>query len=264
MHHEGCGALIDPSAIIDPTARIGSNVHIGPYAVIGPEVEIGDDCEIGPHATVYGPAKLGRGNRVFQFASVGAEPQDKKYAGERTWLEIGDRNTIREFVTINRGTAQDKGVTRIGDDNWIMAYVHIAHDCLVSDRIVFANGASLAGHVDVEDDAILGGFTLIHQFCRIGASSFSAMGSCIKQDVPPFVTVSGNPAEPFGMNTEGLRRQGVERDEIAALKRAYRAVYKSGLRLQPALNKVQDIAKGHESVLRFAEFIRHSKRGIVR
>lgn len=264
MHRAGCRILIDATARVDPSARLGNDVTIGPYSVIGPDVEIGDRCEIGPHATVYGPTRMGAENRIFQFASVGAEPQDKKFSGEETWLEMGDRNTVREFVTINRGTAQDKGVTRIGHDNWIMAYVHIAHDCIVGDRIVFANGASLAGHVDVEDDVILGGFSLIHQFCRIGAFSFSSMGSCIKQDVPPYVTVSGNPAEPFGINSEGLRRQGFSKQDVLALRRAYRAVYKSGLRLEPALERVREIAADHAPVERLAAFIGESRRGIVR
>jgi len=256
--------LIDPTAIVDSSAQFGRNVRVGPYAVIGPHVVIGDDCEIGPHATVYGPTRIGAQNRIFQFASIGAEPQDKKYSGEDTRLEIGDRNTIREFVTINRGTVQDKGVTRIGDDNWIMAYVHIAHDSVVANRIVFANGASLAGHVDVESDVILGGFTLVHQFCRIGASSFASMGSCIKQDVPPFVTVAGNPAAPYGVNSEGLRRQGFTRDEVVALRQAYRVVYRSSLRLQEALQKVEEIARDRPVVSRLADFIRQSQRGIVR
>ncbi len=264
MHHAGCGLLIDPTAQVDPSATLGSNVRIGPYAIIGPNVTLGDDCEVGPHATVFGPTRIGRGTRIFQFASVGAEPQDKKFAGEDTRLEIGDRNTIREFVTINRGTAQDKGVTRIGNDNWIMAYVHIAHDCSVGDGIVFANGASLAGHVDVGDHAILGGFTLVHQFCAIGAHCFSSMGSCIKQDVPPFVTVAGNPAEPHGVNSEGMRRQGFPRAEVHALRRAYRLVYKAGLRLQPALEKLDEMTAEHATVAQLADFIRGSQRGIVR
>lgn len=264
MHHAGCGILIDPTAQVDPAATLGDNVRIGPYAVIGPHVELGDDCEVGPHATVFGPARIGRGNRIFQFASVGAEPQDKKFAGEETLLEIGDGNTIREFVTINRGTVQDQGVTRIGNDNWIMAYVHIAHDCTVGNRIVFANGASLAGHVDVGDDAILGGFTLVHQFCSIGAYCFSSMGSCIKQDVPPFVTVAGNPAVPHGVNSEGLRRQGFAREDVYALRRAYRMLYKSGLRLEPALEKIDELAASHPPVARLVAFIRDSRRGIVR
>lgn len=264
MHHAGRGILIDPTARVDPDARLGRNVRIGAYAVVGPDVELGDDCEVGPHATVYGPTRMGAGNRIFQFASVGAEPQDKKYAGEETRLEIGDGNTIREFVTINRGTVQDKGVTRIGNGNWIMAYVHIAHDCTVADGVVFANGASLAGHVEVGEQAILGGFTLVHQFCRIGAYCFSSMGSCIKQDVPPYVTVSGNPATPHGINSEGLRRQGFARADILALRRAYRLVYKSSLRLEPALEKVDALARDHAPVERLAAFIRGSDRGIVR
>lgn len=264
MHHAGCHLVIDPTARVDADAQLGRDVTVGPYAVIGPGVEIGDDSEIGAHATVYGPTRLGPRTRIFQFASVGAEPQDKKYGGESTWLEMGAGNTIREFVTINRGTAQDTGVTRIGDDNWIMAYVHIAHDCVVGNGVVFANGASLAGHVTVEDRAILGGFALVHQFCRIGEQSFAAMGSCIRQDVPPYMTVAGNPAVPHGVNTEGLRRQGLSRDELRALRRAYRWLYKGGWRLDEALAAIDEISDSHPPLLRLAEFIRASERGIVR
>lgn len=264
MHDAGYVVLIHPTAIVDPAARLGANVRVGPYTLIGPDVEIGDDCIIGPHVTLRGPARLGRENRIYQYASVGEEPQDKKYGGEATRLEIGDRNTIREFVTIHRGTVQDRGVTTIGDDNWIMAYVHIAHDCVIADRTVFANAASLAGHVLVDHDAILGGFTLVHQFCRVGAHAFTSMGSCVKQDVPPFVTVSGNPAEPHGINTEGLKRRHFARIEIQAIRRAYRSVYKSGLRLEQAIENVAHIAEATPAVEPLLEFLRASERGIVR
>jgi len=264
VHHARSELLIHPTAIIDPTASIGSNVSIGPYTVIGRHVSIGDDCVIGPHVTLQGPTRLGRGNRIYQYASVGEEPQDKKFLGEETSLEIGDGNTIREFVTINRGTVQDKAVTRIGNDNWIMAYVHIAHDCVIGDRIVFANGASLAGHVQIGNDVILGGFTLVHQFCSIGQHAFTSMGSSIKQDVPPFVTVAGNPAEPHGINAEGLKRQGFNREEVQAARRAYRSLYKSGLRLEQAIHEIDGIAAEHGVIQVLADFLRTSTRGIVR
>ncbi len=264
MYHEGPFILIHPTAIIDPGARLGERVRVAPYSVIGADVEIGDDCEIGPHVTLLGPTRLGHGNRVFQYASVGADPQDKKYRGERTRLDIGDRNTIREFVTIHRGTAQDRGVTRIGDDNWIMAYVHIAHDSLIGDRTVFANGASLAGHVLVDDDVILGGFTLVHQFCRIGAHSFSSMGSCVKQDIPPYITVSGNPAAPHGINSEGLRRRGFDADAVRSLRSAYRLIYKKGLRLEQAIAELERRDDDARILKPLIEFLRQDGRGIVR
>ncbi|MCC5856909.1 MAG: acyl-ACP--UDP-N-acetylglucosamine O-acyltransferase [Ectothiorhodospiraceae bacterium] len=256
--------MIHETALIDPTARIGRNVSIDAYTVIGAGVEIGDDCRIGPHVTIQGPTRMGAGNRIYQYASIGADPQDKKYTGEETLLEIGNRNTIREFVTINRGTVQDSGVTTIGDDNWIMAYVHIAHDCRIGDRTVFANGASLAGHVRVSDDVILGGFTLVHQFCRIGAHSFSSMGSAVKQDVPPFVTVAGNPAEPHGVNSEGLRRCGYSKEAVQAVRRAYRVLYKQGLRLEQALETLRPMADESGELQVLVDFLSEEGRGIVR
>lgn len=264
MHDAGFIHLIHETAVIDPAARIGRNVSIGAYSVIGADVWIGDDCVIGPHVTILGPTRMASGNRVYQYASIGADPQDKKYAGEETLLEIGERNTFREFVTVNRGTVQDNGVTRLGDDNWIMAYVHIAHDCQIGSRTVFANGASLAGHVRVADDVILGGFTLVHQFCRIGAHSFSSMGSAVKQDVPPFVTVAGNPAEPHGVNSEGLRRRGFSRDAVQAVRRAYRVLYKQGLRLEQALDALQPMAEEQPELQQLVAFLAEEGRGIVR
>ncbi|MBI5463203.1 MAG: acyl-ACP--UDP-N-acetylglucosamine O-acyltransferase, partial [Gammaproteobacteria bacterium] len=207
--------MIDPRAVIDPTAELADDVSVGPYAVIGPDVQIGAGTVIGPHAVINGPTRIGRNNHIFQFASVGDAPQDKKYKGEPTRLEIGDGNTIREFVTINRGTVQDEGVTRIGDDNWIMAYVHIAHDCQVGSHTIFANNASLAGHVRIEDYVILGGYTLVHQFCALGVHSFTAFSSGIAKDVPPYVMVGGFAAEPHGLNTEGLKRRGFAPETIA-------------------------------------------------
>ncbi len=256
--------MIHQTAVIDPKARLGRNVSVGAYSVIGPGVQIGDDCVIGPHVTIEGPTTLGVENRIFQYASIGADPQDKKYAGEQTKLTIGDRNTFREFVTVNRGTVQDRGETRIGDDNWIMAYVHIAHDCLIGNSTVFANGASLAGHVQVGDHVILGGFTLVHQFCRIGRHSFSSMGSSVKQDIPPYVTVAGNPAEPHGVNTEGLRRHGLDRDQVQAVRRAYRVLYKQGLRLEQALDVLRPMAESETVLEPLVEFLSADGRGIVR
>ncbi len=256
--------MIHPSAIIDPSARLGPGVTIGAYSIIGAEVEIGDNTWIGPHVVINGPTRIGRDNRIFQFASIGDAPQDKKYHGEKTSLEIGDRNVIREYCTINRGTAQDVGVTRLGHDNWIMAYVHIAHDCQLGDHTIFANAASLAGHVTVGDYAILGGFTLVHQFCQIGAHCFTAMGSVIGKDVPPYVTVSGNTAEPHGLNTEGLRRRGTDKDAIARLREAYKIVYKQGLTLQQAKDKLKALARECEEVAVLLSFLESTQRGIVR
>ncbi|MCC5812374.1 MAG: acyl-ACP--UDP-N-acetylglucosamine O-acyltransferase [Ectothiorhodospiraceae bacterium] len=256
--------MIHQTAVIDSSASLGRNVSVGAYSVIGPDVVIGDDCDIGPHATIQGPTTMGAGNRVFQYASIGADPQDKKYAGERTRLVIGDRNTFREFVTINRGTVQDLGETRIGDDNWIMAYVHIAHDCVIGNDTVFANGASLAGHVLVGDHVILGGFTLVHQFCRIGEYSFSSMGSSVKQDIPPYITVAGNPAAPHGVNSEGMRRHGLDRDQIQAVRRAYRVIYKQGLRLEQALDTLRPMAERQPVLQPLVDFLAADGRGIVR
>jgi UDP-N-acetylglucosamine acyltransferase len=256
--------MIHPTALIDPAARIGSKVEIGAYSIIGPDVEIGDGTIIGPHVVIKGHTRIGRDNRIFQFCSLGEVPQDKKYAGEPTRLEIGDRNTIREFCTFNLGTVQDLGVTRIGDDNWIMAYVHIAHDCQVGNKTTFANNSQLAGHVTVEDWAILGGFTGVHQFCRIGAHVMTAVGSVILQDVPPYLMAAGNTAQPYGINVEGLKRRGFTPDALLALKRAYRTLYKSGLLLEEAKQKLAEEGKTQPEVLRFVEFLEQSKRGIIR
>ncbi len=256
--------MIHPTALIDPAARIGSKVEIGAYSIIGPDVEIGDGTIIGPHVVIKGHTRIGRDNRIFQFCSLGEVPQDKKYAGEPTRLEIGDRNTIREFCTFNLGTVQDLGVTRIGDDNWIMAYVHIAHDCQVGNKTTFANNSQLAGHVTVEDWAILGGFTGVHQFCRIGAHVMTAVGSVILQDVPPYLMAAGNTAQPYGINVEGLKRRGFAPDALLALKRAYRTLYKSGLLLEEAKQKLAEEGKTQPEVLRFVEFLEQSKRGIIR
>ena len=255
---------IHSTAVIDAGAELAGDVEVGPYAVIGAGVKIAEGCVIGPHAVIRGPTSIGQGTRIFQFASVGEIPQDKKYAGEESTLEIGRNNTIREFVTINRGTREGGGVTRIGDDNWIMAYVHIAHDCLVGNRVVFANGASLAGHVLVGDGVTLGGFTLVHQFCRLGEGCFTSMGSCIRRDVPPWVMVSGDPAVPHGTNSEGLRRHGFDADGQRRLRSAYRTLYKRGLRLQEAIEAIADDADNDPALERFVAFLRESPRGIVR
>jgi len=256
--------MIHTTALVDPGAKIGANVEIGPYSIIGPHVEIGDNTVIGPHCVIRGHTRIGRDNRIFQFCSLGEVPQDKKYAGEPTRLEIGDRNTIREFCTFNLGTVQDRGVTSIGDDNWIMAYVHIAHDCQVGNKVTFANNPSLAGHVVVDDWAILGGFTGVHQFCRIGAHVMTAVSTVILQDVPPYLMAAGNTAQPYGINVEGLKRRGFTADSITSLKRAYRTLYKSGLLLEEAKAKLVEDAKTQPDVQRFVDFLEVSKRGIIR
>ena len=256
--------MIHATALVDPGARIGANVEIGPYSIVGQHVEIGDNTVIGPHVIIKGHTRIGRDNRIFQFSSLGEAPQDKKYAGESTRLEIGDRNTIREFCTFNLGTIQDAGVTRIGDDNWIMAYVHIAHDCQVGNKTIFANGASLAGHVIVEDWVIFGGFTGVHQFCHIGAHVMTAASTLVLQDVPPYVMAAGNTAQPYGIHVEGLKRRGFTAESITALKRAYRTLYKSGLLLEEARAKLAEEAKTQPDVRRIVDFLEHSKRGIIR
>lgn len=257
--------MIDPRAVVDSSARLAADVTVGPFSVIGPEVEIDVGTWIGPHAVIQGPTRIGRDNRIYQFASLGEIPQDKKYGGEPTRLEIGDRNTIREFVTINRGTMQDAGVTRVGDDNWIMAYVHIAHDCVVGDRTIFANGASLAGHVRVEDDVVLGGFALVYQFTRLGMHSFCGFACGVHRDVPPYVTVAGYRAEPYGINAEGLRRRGFADNEIQAIRRAYKAIYRSNLRLEEAIDTVREMTAEYPRLQILADFLAApSRNGIVR
>ena len=256
--------MIHPTAVIDASAELATDVSIGPYSVIGSGVSIGAGTEIGPHVVIKGPTRIGADNRIHQFASLGDDPQDKKYAGESTRLEIGDRNTIREFVTFNRGTVQDEGLTRIGDDNWIMAYVHIAHDCRIGNQTIMANSASLAGHVTVGDYAILGGFTLIHQFCNIGAHSLTAFGSGISMDVPPFVTVSGSPAQAYGLNMEGLRRRGFPEAVRKQLKEAYRVLYRENLSLQEAKARLRDMGRESPEVQVLVDFLEVQTRGIVR
>ena len=256
--------MIHPSAIVEPGARLAAGVTVGAYAVIGPEVEIGEGTSIGPHVVIEGRTRIGRNNRIWQFASIGAAPQDKKYAGQDTRLEIGDGNTIREFVTINRGTAEDAGVTRVGDDNWVMAYVHFAHDCQIGSHTIFANYSGVAGHVRVGDWAILGAATIAHQFVRIGAHSFTGMATLLDRDLPPYVGAAGNRAQPYGINTVGLRRRGVSQASIEALKRAYKTIYRSGLGQEEALRELEAQAKDCAEVRSLMDFLAASKRGVVR
>jgi len=257
-------AGIDPRAIVDPAATLAPGVSVGPYSVIGPDVEIGAGTVIGPHVVIQGPTRMGRENRVMPFASLGGAPQDKKYAGEPTLLEVGDRNTIFEFVTLNRGTAQDKGATRIGSDNWIMAYAHVAHDCVLGDNIIMANNATLAGHVDIEDWAILGGFSKVHQFVRIGAHSFTGMNVDITRDVPPYIMVSGTPVQPHGINSEGLKRRNFSADQLRNIKNAYRVLYRSELRLEEAVAQLRELGASQPEVALMAKFLERSERSITR
>ena len=256
--------MIDARAIVAPKARLHDGVSVGPYAVIGDDVEIAPGTRIESHVVIKGPTSIGRDNHIFQFASIGDDPQDKKYAGERTMLRIGDRNTIRECATINRGTVQDQGVTSIGDDNWIMAYSHIAHDCVVGNHTIFANNASIAGHVHVGDYAILGGFTAVHQFCQIGESSLTSMFTYVTKDIPAFVTVSGRPAEPRGINAEGLKRRGFDAEQVRAIREAYRIVYRQGLTLEEAVEALRSECERDERVACFVASLKSGDRGLVR
>jgi len=256
--------VIHETAIIAPDARIDETVSVGPYSIIGSGVEIGAGTSVGPHVVIQGPTVIGRDNRVFQFASIGDEPQDKKYAGEPTRLEIGDRNTIRECVTINRGTVQDEGVTRVGDDNWIMAYAHIAHDCVVGNNVILANNVGLAGHCRVDDWAIFGGFAGLHQFCRAGAHSFLGKYAGVSQDVPAYVMVGGSPPRPHGINAEGLKRRGFSAAQIANIRHGYKLLYRSGLKLSEALAEIEKLAAEQPELEIFAASIRDAARSIVR
>lgn len=256
--------MIHPQAIIDPGARLGQDVHIGAFSVIGPGVEIGDGTWIGPHVVIHGITLIGKDNHIHAFASLGDAPQHLGYRGEPTRLEIGDRNTIREYCTINRGTVAGGGVTRLGNDNLIMAYCHVAHDCVIGDRTIFANGSSLAGHVTVGDWTVFGGFTLVHQFCRIGAHVMTAAGTIAFKDVPPYLMVAGNNAEPHGINVRGLKRRGFSREAIEALRRAYRILYRSALTVEEALAEMETLANEFPEVRQLASFVATSQRGIVR
>lgn len=256
--------MIDARAVVSSDARVHEDAYVGPYAVIGPDVEIGRGTRVEAHVVVKGPTVIGEDNRLFQFSSIGDDPQDKKYSGEPTQLKIGDRNTIREYCTINRGTVQDEGVTRVGNDNLIMAYTHIAHDCRVGDGTVFANNATIAGHVRVDDYVILGGFTAVHQYCRIGAHAFTAIFTCLTKDVPAYVMVSGNPAEPRGVNSEGLRRREFTADQIRNIRDAYSTVYRRGLTRSEAIaDLARRVAEQPELELMLAS-LRESTRGITR
>jgi UDP-N-acetylglucosamine acyltransferase len=261
-------ARIHPTAIVDPAAELDGSVEVGAWSIVGAGVRVGADTRIGPHVVVEGHTTIGRGNRIFQFASIGADPQDKKYGGEATALEIGDGNTIREFVTINRGTVQDRTVTRVGNDVWIMAYVHIAHDCLVGDHVIIANSTNLAGHVEIGEWAILGGATQIHQFCKIGAHAMTGAGTVLLHDLPPYVMASGNTAAAYGINSEGLRRRGFDAMRINAIRRAYKTLYKSGLTMQQARDALRaSIAQDEAAradVAMLVDFLDGVTRGIVR
>jgi len=256
--------VIHQTALIDPSAKIADDVVIGAYSIVGANVEIASGTEISSHVVINGPTKIGRNNRIFQFSSIGEEPQDKKYHGEPTLLEIGDNNLIRESVTINRGTVQGGGITKVGSNNWIMAYVHIAHDCIIGDDNIFANNASLAGHVIVDQHVILGGFTLVSQFNHLGSHCFSAMGSVISRNVPPYVLVSGHMAEPVGINVEGLRRRAFTDIQIRNIRQAYKVVYRSGLRMEQARERLNDIQQEAKELDIFIEFLDKQQGGIIR
>jgi UDP-N-acetylglucosamine acyltransferase len=257
-------ATIHPSALIDAGTKLGANVCIGAYSVVGPDVQIGDDTTIGPHVVIEGPTQIGRNNRIWQFASVGGDAQDKKYHGERSRLVIGNDNIIREFTTINRGTADGGGATRIGDGNWIMAYVHIAHDCQIGDHTVFSNNATLAGHVEIGDYAILSGFAGVHQFCRIGAHAFIGMNCMVNGDVPPFVMMAADYGRPRGINAEGLKRRGFSAERIAAIKRAYRALYVSKQSFEESRAALAVAAQEAPDVRTLLDFIERGQRPLAR
>ena len=255
---------VHPTAIVADSAVLAEDVEVGPYAVIGEQVEIGAGTRIGSHVVVNGPTRIGRDNRIYHFASIGDDPQDKKYAGEPTRLTIGDRNTIREYCTISRGTVQDEGETVLGDDNWIMAYVHIAHDCRIGNQTIFANNATLGGHVHVGDWVIFAGFSGAHQFCRIGAHSFLGMYSGVNRDVPAYLMVAGQPAAPHGINSEGLKRRGFTPEQLRNIKNAYRLVYRKGLKLDAAIAEIETLVPTQPELRVFLESLLSSERGLTR
>lgn len=257
-------SLIHPTAIIDPKAELDSSVKVGAYSIIGPNVQIGADTEIAHHVSIEGHTTIGKQNKIFQFASLGAAPQDKKYRGEPTKLVIGDRNTIREFTTFNTGTVTGIGETRLGDDNWIMAYVHLAHDCVVGNHTIFANNASLAGHVEIGDYVVLGGYTLVFQFCRIGDYAMTAFAAGVHKDVPPYFMASGYRAEPAGLNSEGMRRNGFSAEQIACVKKAYKAIYMQDLPFEIAKQQIRELSQQYQELVILNDFIEQSKRGIIR
>ena len=256
--------LIDSKAIVDSHAELADDVSVGPYSVIGADVKIGAGTVIGSHVVIKGPTSIGKENRIYQFTSIGEDPQDKKYAAEITRLEIGDRNTIREFTSMHRGTQQDNCVTKIGDDNLFMAYTHVAHDCIIGNNVIMANGASLAGHVHLNNNAILGGFTLVHQFTQVGQYSFAAMGSAITQDIPPFIMVGGKPTRPHGINSVGMERNGISAEDIRLIRNAYKIIYKMNLRLEDAIEKMEDMASDSKQLTDMISFLRNVSRGILR
>ncbi|MBT9567036.1 MAG: acyl-ACP--UDP-N-acetylglucosamine O-acyltransferase [Thiobacillus sp.] len=255
---------IHPTALVDAGAQLADDVEIGPYSVIGAQVTIGSGTTVGAHAVITGHTSIGEHNRIFHFVSLGEAPQDKKYAGEPTRLEIGDHNVIREFCTFNLGTVQDRGVTTLGSHNWIMAYVHIAHDCVVGNHTIFANNASLAGHAEIGDWVILGGFTGVHQFCKIGAHVMTGISSVVFKDIPPFVMASGQPAAPHGLNNEGLKRRGFSAESLTALKRAYKTLYREGNTLAEAQAKLAPAAEAHAEIRQLLDFLMRAERGIIR
>jgi UDP-N-acetylglucosamine acyltransferase len=256
--------VIDARAIVSPKAQLATDVTVGPFSIIGPDVQIGAGTVVGPHVVINGPTVIGAHNHIFQFASIGDAPQDKKYKGEPTRLEIGDRNVFRENCTVNRGTTHDQGVTRVGSDNLFMAYSHVAHDCQIGSKTVFANCAALGGHVEIGDWVIVGGLSAIHQFAKIGAHAFLAGGAIVTRDVPPYVMVAGNPAGPHSVNSEGLKRRGFTEEQIRNIREAYRILYRSDLKLTEALEKMQPLAATHPEIRAFVDFIGTSTRSIVR
>jgi len=256
--------VIDPHAVVHPNAKIGTEVSVGAFSIVGPDVELGDGTWIGPHVVIQGRTTIGKGNKIYQFCSIGDAPQHVGYKGEDTRLAIGDRNIIRENCTINRGTDVGRGVTTIANDNFIMAYVHIAHDCNIGSHTIFANCASLAGHVEVGNYAVLGGFTLVHQFCRIGEHCITGIGTVCLKDVPPYIVAAGNTVRPYGVNVKGLQRRNFSDQTIAELQVAYKIVYRSNLTLRVAIEKLEQKANCHIEVQKFVEFLKHSKRSITR
>ena len=256
--------MIDARAIVSGEAELAADVSVGPFSIIGPQVQIGPRTVVGPHVVINGPTTIGAGNRIFQFASIGDAPQDKKYQGEPTRLEVGDRNVFRESCTVNRGTTHGQGVTRIGNDNLFMAYAHVAHDCVVGNHTVFANCAALGGHVEIGDWVILGGLTAVHQFTKIGAHAFLAGGAIVTRDVPPYVMVAGNPAAPHAVNSEGLKRRGFTEEQIRNIRDAYRIVYRSELKLAEALARLAREADGRPEIRAFVDFIHASTRSLAR
>lgn len=256
--------MINPTAIIDSHAELAEDVSVGAFSVIGADVKIDAGTVIGPHVVIKGPTSIGKDNRIYQFTSIGEDPQDKKYASEVTRLEIGDRNTIREFTSMHRGTQQDQCITKIGNDNLFMAYTHVAHDCLIGDHVIMANGASLAGHVHLHDHAILGGFTLVHQFTQIGQYSFAAMGSAITQDIPPFIMVGGKPTRPHGINSVGMERNEISAEDIRLIRNAYKIIYKMNLRLEDAIEKMKELQSDSKQLADMISFLSNVRRGILR